>query len=56
VYVEVTRVAKNGTWADIRCYTWASSWAKRQPLPLPPDTTVYAWTITDLIRDRDGAS
>jgi hypothetical protein len=34
VFIEVTRVARDGAWADIRCYTWAVMWTKRQPLPL----------------------
>jgi hypothetical protein len=41
VYVEVLRVARDGTWADIRCTTAlyrgeddAGMWTKRQPLPL----------------------
>lgn len=32
VYIRVTRVAKDGSWADIVCMTWAASWRKRQPL------------------------
>jgi len=33
LFIEVTRVAKDGTWADIRCCTWAVMWTKRQLLP-----------------------
>jgi hypothetical protein len=34
--IEVTRVAKDGSWADIFVYDHGShaSWTKRQPLPL----------------------
>lgn len=30
--VAVTRVARDGTWADIRVMTYTSVWSKRQPL------------------------
>lgn len=33
LFGEVTRVAKDGSWADIRVCTWAVMWTKRQPLP-----------------------
>ena len=32
LFVEVTRVAKDGTWADITVRTWAVMWSKRQKL------------------------
>lgn len=35
VQIEVTRVAKDGTWADIVCSTGSARWSKRQPLPMP---------------------
>lgn len=35
VFVTVTRVAVDGSWADIVCQTWAVQWRKRQTLPLP---------------------
>jgi hypothetical protein len=31
--IRVTRVAKDGSWADITVSTWAVQWSKRQPLP-----------------------
>ena len=50
VFIEVTRVAKDGSWADIRCYTWAAMWTKRQPLV--DGTLRYAvlrdWNQSDL--------
>lgn len=35
----VIRVARDGSWADIRCYQPETGvfWSKRQPLPLPND-------------------
>lgn len=36
--VIVTRVAKDGTWADIRVHhPFGATWTKRQPLPIPAD-------------------
>ncbi len=32
VYIEVQRVAKDGSWADIFACTWAVGWPKRQQL------------------------
>lgn len=32
VFIRVTRVARDGSWADIVCMTWAVLWRKRQPL------------------------
>lgn len=34
VFIEVTRVAKDGSWADLKCMTWAVMWTNRHPLPL----------------------
>lgn len=51
VYLLVNRVARDGSWADIRCVTWSASWKKRQPLPLPEGTERYMWTQADLDRD-----
>ena len=31
-YIEVTRMARDGSWADIIVRTWAVEWRKRQPL------------------------
>jgi hypothetical protein len=35
VAVVVMRVARDGSWADIRCDDGERQWTKRQPLPLP---------------------
>lgn len=35
VAVVVTRVAKDGAWADLKCDDGEQQWTKRQPLPLP---------------------
>jgi len=40
VAIDVIRVAKDGTWAHIRCSSGIgprSNWMKRQPLPFPVD-------------------
>jgi hypothetical protein len=38
ISIEVTRVARDGTWADIRCQDYPAMWTKRQPLPMPEGT------------------
>ena len=39
VAVEVTRVARDGSWADVRCtHPVDGTWTKRQQLPLPAGT------------------
>jgi hypothetical protein len=39
VLLEVTRVGRNGLWADLRVHEPSgSTWSKRQPLPLPKDS------------------
>ena len=51
LFIEVTRVAKDGTWADIRVCTWAVMWTKRQTLDehgLPPESRDGAWDQRDL--------
>lgn len=51
VYGEVTRVAKDQAWADIRFCTWAVMWAKRMPLcdgEMPIGTTWQMWDRRDL--------
>jgi hypothetical protein len=35
VRIIVTRVAKDGTWADIVCAVGETHWRKRQRLPMP---------------------
>ena len=53
VYINVTRVARNESWADIQCRTWAVMWTKRQPLfdgafHANARTVPYQWDETDL--------
>lgn len=40
VEILVIRVARDKSWADVRCRDLESGavWSKRQPLPLPADT------------------
>ena len=47
VFIRVTRVSPKG-WVDIRCFTWAVSWAKRMPRGLPPTAVRRDWTQADL--------
>jgi hypothetical protein len=47
LFVEVTRVAKDGTWADIKVCNCFVMWTKRQRLPLP-ECVAYAWTMEDI--------
>lgn len=54
VFIEVTRVARDGSWADLRCCTWAVMWTKRQPLPLPEGTCGFYWTQRHLdLQEQD---
>ena len=59
VYGVVTRVARDGTWADIRCCTWAVMWSKRMPLKdgeMPLGTSWQTWSQADLdAQERDWA-
>lgn len=57
LFVKVTRVARDGTWCDIRCFTWAVTWAKRMPEGisgpmLDPESPMYLrrqdWTFDDV--------
>lgn len=51
VYISVTRVARDGTWADLVCCTWAALWHKRQPLRLghlPFPAEPFDWAMSDL--------
>lgn len=39
----VIRVARDGTWADMRCWRYTTDskpWSKRMPLPLPDSFTL----------------
>lgn len=35
LFIQVNRVARDGSWADVIVLNWAASWAKRQPTPIP---------------------
>lgn len=51
LYVEVTRVAKDRTWADIRVCNCYVMWTKRQHLDtrgLPPAAELRHWDQRDL--------
>jgi hypothetical protein len=48
LYIEATRVARDGTWADIRVCNCFVMWTKRVLLPLPSDTHPRQWTTADL--------
>jgi hypothetical protein len=50
LFIEVTRVATDGTWADIRVCTWAVMWTKRQKLHdgLPPAAVHQHWDALEL--------
>lgn len=50
LFLQVTRVAKDRTWADITVQTWAVQWRKRQDLQdgIPPMSVPYNWTRYDL--------
>jgi hypothetical protein len=53
LYIEVTRVAKDRTWADIRVCNCYVMWTKRQRLDerrLPPASEPYRWDQRDLDR------
>jgi hypothetical protein len=47
LFGEVTRVAKDGSWADIKVCTWAVTWTKRQVLPLP-ESEMREWGPEDI--------
>jgi len=42
-FIEVTRVARDQSWADIRVCNWAVMWTKRQPLPVPGRREDWTW-------------
>jgi hypothetical protein len=53
LFIKVTRVAKDGSWVDIRVFTWAASWAKRVPdqgqlLKTDPHLTRRNWTPDEI--------
>lgn len=49
VLVKVTRVARDGSWADLWCTDGHRTWGKRQPLPLPEGLTPREWTTADAL-------
>lgn len=57
LYITVTRVARDGTWADIHVQTWAVAWTKRQKLTDAgglPDARDGEWDARDLLdQERD---
>lgn len=56
VFIEIQRVAKDGTWVDIVACTWAIMWRKRVPLEngkLPnTEMNQFEWDISDLNRQE----
>jgi hypothetical protein len=48
LYIEATRVARDGRWADIRVCNCCVMWTKRVRLPLPFETHPCQWTTADL--------
>jgi len=51
LFIEITRVAKDGTWADIRVCNCFVMWTKRQKLDargMPPASEPMAWDQTHL--------
>ena len=51
VFIEVLRVARDRSWADIFVCTWAVAWRKRQPLRrgrLPFPAERLDWDRSDL--------
>ena len=50
VFISVTRVAKDKSWADIKCQTWAVGWSKRQKIKDGglPAAIVKWWDQIDL--------
>jgi len=47
-FIEVTRVARDQSWADICVMNWACMWTKRQPLPMPARRE--DWMPTDIAK------
>lgn len=51
LFIEVTRVARDQSWADIFVCNWAVGWRKRQPLKhgrLPFPAERFDWDRSDL--------
>lgn len=54
MYVEVVRVAADGTWADLRIHWYGTPRSVRRPLPLPDLYTPSEWTDSD-VESRDSS-
>lgn len=55
LFIEITRAAADGSWADIKVCTWAVMWTKRQTLDergMPPHSTPCRWTDADLVEQQ----
>lgn len=49
VFIEVTRCARDGSWVDVACHTWAVRWTKRIPTSaLDATTQPLDWTAATL--------
>lgn len=46
LFIQVTRVAKDGSWADCNVLNWACCWTKRQPTPIPGRR--HDWTMDEV--------
>jgi hypothetical protein len=56
VYIIVTHVARDESWVDLHMFTFAVSWTKRMPMPMPRRNIRYeGWDSVDLKRDADSA-
>lgn len=58
LFVSVTRVAQDNSWADIACSTWSMYWRKRQRLREGaftfPHKAIDKWTLEDLdLQEQD---
>lgn len=50
VFIVVTRVARDESWADLELFTWAVSWHRRMPLPMPRGNIRFeSWDAKDLL-------
>lgn len=54
LYIEITRAARDGSWADIFICNWAVSWSKRQAVKdgRLPEAVPYEWDERDLFRQE----
>lgn len=47
-FIEITRVARDGSWADIRWCNWACMTTGRIKLPLPESALRRDWTLDEV--------